>query len=284
MRIRRRRNKGCGCGTLFLVLVIAGFIGGLIPKTSVDSNTGITVTDTSPHKEIALLTSRATPEPTFTSAPELTSTLSKGRLPNATLTPGDIFYVTVEQLSRPGYTSTVRNVSNAIKHQVYAEYGITHAGGYVIDHLIPLEIGGSNEIANLWPQPKDEARIKDELEKTLHHLVISHKVALATAQQEIATNWVAAYAKFCGSKKEPKEPSEAISDLDSVAPRSTSTPEGTPQSAPQAKTHGPLVWVNTNTGVYHYPGTRWYGHTVSGRYVSEEEAIAEGDRPAKNGQ
>src|ERR1700738_3304071 len=119
MRIRRRRNKGCGCGTLFLVLVVAGFIGGLIPKTSVDSNTRVTVTDTSPYKDLALLTSQATPEPTFTSAPESTSTLSKWTLPNATLTPGDIFYVTVEQLSRPGYTSTVRNVSNAIKHHVY---------------------------------------------------------------------------------------------------------------------------------------------------------------------
>jgi hypothetical protein len=24
------------------------------------------------------------------------------------------------------------------------------------------------------------------------------------------------------------------------------------------------VWVNTATGIYHYPGTRWYGKTQSG--------------------
>jgi hypothetical protein len=70
----------------------------------------------------------------------------------------------------------------------------------------------------------------------------------------------------------------------STIPKLASTPEVRPKNAPQANTHGPLVWVNTNSGVYHYPGTRWYGNTVAGRYISEEDAIAEGDRPAKNGQ
>ena len=42
------------------------------------------------------------------------------------------------------------------------------------------------------------------------------------------------------------------------------------------------VWVNTKTGVYHYPGTRWYGNTRQGRFESEQEAIREGDRSASN--
>jgi hypothetical protein len=44
------------------------------------------------------------------------------------------------------------------------------------------------------------------------------------------------------------------------------------------------VWVNTATGVYHYPGTRWYGNTRQGKFMSEAEARAHGYRPAKNGQ
>jgi hypothetical protein len=44
------------------------------------------------------------------------------------------------------------------------------------------------------------------------------------------------------------------------------------------------VWVNTRSGVFHYPGTRWYGNTEEGKFMSGKEAIMEGDRPAMNGQ
>jgi hypothetical protein len=40
------------------------------------------------------------------------------------------------------------------------------------------------------------------------------------------------------------------------------------------------VWVNTNSGVYHCPGTRWYGNTKEGRYMSQKQAQASGYRPA----
>src|SRR5258705_6544855 len=39
------------------------------------------------------------------------------------------------------------------------------------------------------------------------------------------------------------------------------------------------VWVNTNSGIYHCPGTRWYGKTKQGSYMSEEDARAQGARP-----
>jgi hypothetical protein len=44
------------------------------------------------------------------------------------------------------------------------------------------------------------------------------------------------------------------------------------------------VWVNTATGIYHYPGTRWYGNTKQGRFMTEKDAIAQGYRAARNGQ
>jgi hypothetical protein len=40
------------------------------------------------------------------------------------------------------------------------------------------------------------------------------------------------------------------------------------------------VWVNTNSGVYHCPGTRWYGTTKHGKYMGECAAIKDGNRPA----
>ncbi len=40
------------------------------------------------------------------------------------------------------------------------------------------------------------------------------------------------------------------------------------------------VWVNTNSGVYHCPGTRWYGATKQGEYMAQKQAQNKGYRPA----
>jgi hypothetical protein len=40
------------------------------------------------------------------------------------------------------------------------------------------------------------------------------------------------------------------------------------------------VWVNTKSGVYHCPGTRWYGNTKSGEYMTQKQAQEKGYRPA----
>jgi hypothetical protein len=44
------------------------------------------------------------------------------------------------------------------------------------------------------------------------------------------------------------------------------------------------VWVNLDTGIYHYKGERWYGRTRHGKYMTEKDAIAAGYRATRNGQ
>ena len=52
---------------------------------------------------------------------------------------------------------------------------------------------------------------------------------------------------------------------------------------PAAPVLGPgIVWVNTRSKVYHYPGYRWYGTTLQGKFTSETDAVVEGDRAARN--
>lgn len=40
------------------------------------------------------------------------------------------------------------------------------------------------------------------------------------------------------------------------------------------------VWVNTDSGIYHCPGTKWYGKTKQGRYIKQKEAQSAGYKPA----
>ncbi len=53
----------------------------------------------------------------------------------------------------------------------------------------------------------------------------------------------------------------------------------TAQQAPPANSAG-MVWVNTDSGVYHKPGMRWYGKTKQGKYMTEADAQKAGYRAA----
>lgn len=98
----------------------------------------------------------------------------------------------------------------AVKARVYASYGITRRapGQYEIDHLVPLELDGANDVTNLWPEPNDHPHAtayghpalnsKDLLENKLHTLVCSGAVPLAKAQHDIAADWMAAYRRYVG--------------------------------------------------------------------------------------
>jgi len=44
-----------------------------------------------------------------------------------------------------------------------------------------------------------------------------------------------------------------------------------------------LVWVNTESHVFHREGSRYYGNTKQGKYMTEADALKEGDRAAAAG-
>jgi hypothetical protein len=121
--------------------------------------------------------------------------------PDPKLTPGDVFAdASDEDVCTPGWAKEHRHVTEDMKDKVYGEYGRKEGPGCCeVDHLIPLELGGSNDIKNLWPQPDDPRPgdgEKDQLENELHHLVCSGKMKLADAQKCIASDWVKCWETY----------------------------------------------------------------------------------------
>ena len=153
------------------------------------------------------------------------------KLNDLRITPGAIFHVSTATVCRKGYAGSVRNVSTATKNKAYTEYGITthRTGQYEIDHLISLELGGDNELKNLWPEPDDlgsNRNTKDNLENHLHALVCSGQVSLAAAQKAIATDWVKAYARYMPIKVGKAQPVTAPKPTPTPTPTATPTPAG----------------------------------------------------------
>lgn len=125
---------------------------------------------------------------------------ANGPLPDHECTPGAVFpAVTKEKICVTGYSKSVRNVSVDLKKKVFAEYGIKYPvpfGSYEIDHLIPLALGGNNDISNLWPKSAEpfpgfwEKNITGDY---LKEEVCAGNVALKVAQQYMADNWFLIY-------------------------------------------------------------------------------------------
>jgi hypothetical protein len=127
-------------------------------------------------------------------------------LPDPAISPGAARVVTQHDLCTTS-TKLVRNVPSSEKKAVFKEYGMDGndrsvcKDGFEIDHIISLELGGSNDIKNLWPQNycgPCGAHIKDKLENKLHALICSGDIAIEEAQQEISTDWVDSYNKHIG--------------------------------------------------------------------------------------
>jgi hypothetical protein len=72
---------------------------------------------------------------------------------------------------------------------------------YEVDYLITPELGGARLTFGICgPKPYYDtawnAHVKDQLEERLHEMVCRGDVDLATAQQDISKDWIAAYRKY----------------------------------------------------------------------------------------
>jgi hypothetical protein len=122
-------------------------------------------------------------------------------IPNDYKTPGKLYLPkpTVDEMCTVGYTKTVRDVPWSVKKKVFERYGIDpkNSSHYEVDHLISLQLGGSNDIENLWPQSYEtkpwNARVKDKLENHLHREICQGRMDRSHAQAIITGDWIDTY-------------------------------------------------------------------------------------------
>ncbi len=90
----------------------------------------------------------------------------------------------------------------------------------------------------------------------------------------------------------PKSTAKASAPVSQPAPAAAAPSQPPPPATPskpapaaaasQGSPGAGMVWVNLETGVYHYQSSRYYGKTKSGKYMSEADAIKAGYHAAKN--
>ena len=138
--------------------------------------------------------------------------------PDPKLTPGhpdpkitqDTIHDTV---CKDHYTQGVRDVNDAEKAAEFKIYNTKPTDspfGYEIDHFISLELGGTNDSDNLWPEPYCQpgtggktcigAREKDVVETSLAHRICAGTITLDAAREIITTDWYKEYLSIKAKK------------------------------------------------------------------------------------
>ena len=131
----------------------------------------------------------------------LESPSAPGTLPNSALTPGAVRTTDKADVCMDRRTRQYRHWSRERDNRILAEYGLP-AGphpDFEVDHLIPLDLGGADEDANLWPEPRASivpyavsVEAKDKIEWSLASEVCAGIIGLEDAQREIAKDWTGA--------------------------------------------------------------------------------------------
>ncbi len=131
----------------------------------------------------------APPQPT-----KATDCRVDGLLPDRACTPGAVETTDLHVICGSS-TRGRRNVSRELHRAAFVTYGLPPReppGAYEVDHLIPLELGGSNDLANLWPEAAPGFHDKDRVENELHRRVCAGTMSLDDAQRAIASDWTKA--------------------------------------------------------------------------------------------
>ncbi len=113
--------------------------------------------------------------------------LAQGK-PDPCLTPGEVRTSDPKVICVRGYATKVRQELTSAewsmrRAEVMRAYGLDTLKGRTVDHVLPLEGGGSNDTDNLFPQEQAAAKGKDRAEAGLHVGICKPGMTVAKVQQ-----------------------------------------------------------------------------------------------------
>ncbi|MDO7881003.1 hypothetical protein [Antiquaquibacter soli] len=121
----------------------------------------------------------------------------EGTRPDASCTPGAV----TSEISPADPSVVCREsaggeINESVRSAVLSAYGIENedAPRYRVDYLVPRQLGGANDFANLWPMPESDpsATTKAQTDAAVADAVCGGRAGIQAAQYAIAHNWTTA--------------------------------------------------------------------------------------------
>jgi hypothetical protein len=135
--------------------------------------------------------------------PNFVMPLIKGGVsrPNPELTPGAVTTTDTDDVCGMNPHTITPEISSSMQTAVFTEYGYTTASAqhrYVLDWLVPYNLGGADVAANIWPASLRGTGFYEKIDTDtiLREMVCRRELTLVQAQQALEQNWYSAWLRY----------------------------------------------------------------------------------------
>jgi DNA uptake protein ComE-like DNA-binding protein len=199
------------------------------------------------------------------STPSKSAASTKPAASSAPAAPVDLNTASEKDLEElPGVgPATAKKIVSGRPYSSASDLSKAGVSGATIKKITPLVTVGNAPAVAAAPQPTKSAP-KSRASSS----------GAATAPPPSSAPASSSSAPAAASAPAPAPAASASAAAPATSAKSTPQPQPSPGSG--------MVWVNLDSGVYHKEGTRYYGKTKNGKYMSEADALKAGYRAAKN--
>lgn len=143
------------------------------------------------------------PDLTGVQLPDFTMPLIRGGVsrPKPALTPGAVTTTDANVVCNLPARTRAPAMPFSVQQAVFNEYGYTTPSAqhkYILDYLVPDNLGGAPVQANIWPAAVRGTGFyqKIQTDHILREMVCRRTITLAQAQHALETNWYAAWLRY----------------------------------------------------------------------------------------